>query len=62
MTTDLGIHKQLVRRLVEDAINGENTGVLDEVCTERFAGELREWFAPFRVAFPDWRQRLNERT
>lgn len=60
MTSDLDTHKQLVRRLVDDAINGENTSVLDEVCTARFAAELREWFAPFRAGFPDWRQEIDE--
>ena len=60
MTSDLDKHKQLVRRLVDDAINGENTSVLDEVCTARFAAELREWFGPFRVGFPDWRQEVDE--
>lgn len=60
MTSDLDRHKQLVRRLADDAINGENTSVLDEVCTARFAAELREWFAPFRAGFPDWRQEIYE--
>jgi predicted ester cyclase len=60
MTSDLEMHKQLVRRLVDDAINSDNTSVLDELCTRRFAAELREWFAPFRVGFPDWRQEIKE--
>jgi predicted ester cyclase len=54
------MHKQLVRRLVDDAINGDNPSVLDDVCTERLATELREWFAPFRAGFPDWRQEIDE--
>ena len=52
MTSDLEMHKQLVRRLMDDAINGDNTSVLDQVCTRRFAAKLREWFAPFRDGFP----------
>jgi predicted ester cyclase len=60
MTSDLETHKQLVRRLVEEAINGQETSVLAEVCTARFATELREWFATFRVGFPDWRQEIDE--
>ena len=60
MTSDLDTHKQLVRRLVGDAINGENASVLDQVCTSRFAAELREWFAPFQAGFPDWRQKIDE--
>lgn len=30
MASDLDMHKQLVRRVVEEAINGDNTSVLDE--------------------------------
>jgi predicted ester cyclase len=54
------MNKQLVRRLVDDGINADNPGVVDEVCTERLASELREWFAPFRAGFPDWRQEIDE--
>jgi hypothetical protein len=28
--------------------------------SERLATELREWFAPFRAGFPDWRQEIDE--
>jgi predicted ester cyclase len=60
MTSESKTNKQLVRRLVDEAINGGNVGVLDEVCTQHFATELREWFAPFRAGFPDWRQEIDE--
>ena len=60
MTSDLETNKQLVRRLVDDAINGDRASVLDQVCTRRLAAELREWFTPFRVGFPDWRQEIDE--
>ncbi len=50
----------MVRRLVDYAINQDLPAVLDEVCTERLAAELREWFAPFRAGFPDWRQEIVE--
>jgi steroid delta-isomerase-like uncharacterized protein len=53
-------NKELVRRLVDEAINGDDLGVLDELCTERLAIELRGWFAPFRAGFPDWRQDILE--
>lgn len=52
--------KQLVRRLVDEAINAGDLAVLDDICTQRFATELRAWFAPFRVGFPDWRQEIVE--
>lgn len=54
------MHKQLVRRLVDDGINDDNPSVADEVCTERLASELREWFVPFRAGFADWRQVIDE--
>jgi steroid delta-isomerase-like uncharacterized protein len=57
---DLERNKELVRRLVEDAMNDDNVGVLDQICTEELATVLRGWFAPFRAAFPDWRQDIVE--
>lgn len=51
-------NKELVHRLVDDAINADNLAALDEICTEQFAGELRGWFTPFRTGFPDWRQEI----
>jgi predicted ester cyclase len=53
-------NKELVRRLVDAAINDDNLAVVDAVCTERLATELRGWFAPFRAGFPDWRQEIIE--
>ena len=50
--------KELVRRLVDRAINMDDLSVLDEICTERFAADLRSWFEPFRAGFPDWRQEI----
>lgn len=52
--------KDAVRRLVAEAINENELAVLDEVCSERLAAELRAWFAPFRAGFPDWRQEIVE--
>lgn len=52
--------KELVRRLVEEAINDDNATALDEVCTGPLASELQQWFTPFRAAFPDWRQEIVE--
>ncbi len=50
--------KELVRRLVEEAINDDKLDVLDEVCTQSLANQLRAWFAPFRAGFPDWHQEI----
>ncbi|MFN2504737.1 MAG: ester cyclase [Acidimicrobiales bacterium] len=60
MGTELERNKHLVRRLVDQAINEANPAVLDDVCSARLAGELREWFRPFRQGFPDWRQDILE--
>lgn len=52
--------KRLVHRLVDEAINGANLDVLDELCTDRLAPKLRTAFEQFRAAFPDWRQEIVE--
>jgi predicted ester cyclase len=57
---ELERNKELVRRLVDQAINNDDPAALDEVCTKRLANELRQWFAPFRAGFPDWRQEVVE--
>ncbi len=58
MPSEFERDKGLVRRLVDEAINHDRLAVLDEICTERLANELREWFAPFRAGFPDWNQEI----
>lgn len=60
MPPELERNKDLVRRLVDEAINEQNMAVLDATCTARLGSELREWFAPFRAGFPDWRQEIVE--
>lgn len=52
--------KLLVQRLVEEVMNGNHLDVLDELCTPRLARKLRDAFAQFRAAFPDWHQELRE--
>jgi steroid delta-isomerase-like uncharacterized protein len=50
--------KELVRRLVDDAINPNHLELLDELCTPRLAPQLRTAFEQFRTAFPDWHQEI----
>jgi predicted ester cyclase len=50
----------LVRRLVDDVINGEQLDLLDELCASRLALRLRNAFTQFRAAFPDWQQSIVE--
>lgn len=47
-------NKELVRRLVEGAVNRRNPDVLDEVAEGEFALAARRWVAPFRDSFPDF--------
>ena len=45
--------KALVRRLIEDVINGGDLDALDAICTPEMATGSRQWIAPFRESFPD---------
>jgi predicted ester cyclase len=47
-------NKELVRRLVEEAVNPGNLDVLDEIATGEFAVAARRWAGPFRDSFPDF--------
>jgi len=51
-------NKELVRRLVEDAVNPRNPDVLDEVAEGEFALAARRWVAPFRDSFPDFTMKI----
>jgi predicted ester cyclase len=50
----------LVRRLVEEVMNGGDLDVLDELCTAELSSRLRRAFSQFRSAFPDWQQEVRE--
>jgi ketosteroid isomerase-like protein len=50
----------LVRRLVDDVINGGDLDLLDELCAPSLAPKLRRAFGEFRSAFPDWHQEVRE--
>ena len=52
-------HKQTVRRLVDEGINGGRLELLDEIFTET-AGRAREWFGAFRGSFPDMRMEIAD--
>ena len=53
-------HKATVVRLVDEAMNGRDLDVVDELCTAKLAPELRSAFTSFVGAFPDWHQELVE--
>ena len=48
--------KSIVRRLVDDVINADDLGSLDDLATPPVARTLRRAFEQFRAAFPDWHQ------
>jgi predicted ester cyclase len=52
--------KALVRRLVDEVINGQNLDVLDDLATPQLAAKLRRAFEQFRTAFPDWSQEIRQ--
>jgi predicted ester cyclase len=52
--------KSLVRRLVDQVINGADPDALEALCTPRLASNLRRAFSQFRDAFSDWHQDVVE--
>ena len=46
-------NKQVVRRLVEEVLNGGRMDVIDEIYAPTLAPGAREWIAPFQASFPD---------
>jgi predicted ester cyclase len=53
-------NKTLVRRMVDEAINGANMDVVDELFAPELAGAARQAFTSFRSAFPDWHEEITE--
>ena len=43
----------MVRRFVEQAVNGGDDGLVDELFTPEMAPSARDWFGAFRSSFPD---------
>jgi steroid delta-isomerase-like uncharacterized protein len=53
-------NKELVRRLVDEAIAERNLDVLDELAAGEFAERAKHWVQPFRSAFPDFEMEIVE--
>ena len=53
-------NKQLVRRLVDEAVGRRNLDVLDEIAAGEFAEVAKRWVQPFRSAFPDFEMEIVE--
>jgi predicted ester cyclase len=45
--------KLIVRRFIDEAVNGGRNDLIDELFTREMAGAVREWFGAFRRSFPD---------
>ncbi len=50
-TPDAG--KQLVRRLIDEVLNGRDLSVLEELCTPEMAPVARSWIDPFLGSFSE---------
>lgn len=50
----------MVRRFVEEAVNGGQDGLIDELFAPEMAASAREWFGAFRGSFPDVHMELVE--
>jgi predicted ester cyclase len=53
-------NKAVVRRLVDEVLNGGRLEVIDELYTPELAPAARRWMAPFRASFPDMRMEVVE--
>ena len=53
-------NKELVRRLIEDAVNARNLEVVDELADGELAIAAKRWIGPFRAAFPDFTMQIMD--
>jgi predicted ester cyclase len=51
-------NKQLVRRLVSEAVGRRNLDILEEVAAGEFARVAKRWVEPFQGAFPDFEMEI----
>ena len=52
--------KAVVRRLIEEVINGGRLDLIDELYAPQMAAGARRWIAPFRESFPDVQMEIVE--
>ncbi len=45
--------KELVRRLIDEVLNGGDLSVLDALATPQMAHDARQWIEPFLASFSD---------
>jgi predicted ester cyclase len=52
--------KAVVRRFVDEAVNGGRDEAVDELFTDELSSRVRDWFGAFRASFLDMRMELVE--
>ena len=55
---DVDENKELVRRLVEQAINQRNLDAVDRLADGELASAAKRWIGPFRTSFPDFTMKI----
>jgi hypothetical protein len=53
MSEQTDANKAIVRRLVDEVLNGGDLDLIDELYSPTLAPAARAWIAPFRASFPD---------
>ena len=53
-------NKAVIRRLIEEVLNGGQLEVIDELYAPELAGAARRWITPFRASFPDVHMEILE--
>jgi ketosteroid isomerase-like protein len=53
-------NKTVVRRLVNQVLNGGNLELIDELYAPELAEAAKRWITPFRVSFPDVHMEIVE--
>lgn len=57
-TSALHAHRAIIRRLVDDVLNGGRLDVIDDLYAPELASDAKRWIAPFQVSFPDMRMEI----
>jgi predicted ester cyclase len=58
--SDAGDPNSVVRRMIEEVMNGGRLDVIDELYTPQMAPGARRWIEPFRESFPDVQMEIVE--
>jgi predicted ester cyclase len=53
-------NKAVVRRLVDEVLNGGHLEVIEELYAPELVSAARRWITPFRVSFPDVHMEVEE--